>query len=928
MACPACSAALDAGAGGCASCLLNLALADVPPPEVAWAELSSPGRVGPFLLLDVLGEGGMGVVYLAEQQHPVRRRVALKLLKWGLDSRATLARLEAERQALASLSHPGIAQLYEAGTTDDGRPYFVMEHVVGGPLTRRCDERRVPIVERLRLFQAACEAVEHAHRRGIVHRDLKPSNILLGGDDDAPTVKLIDFGLAKATEQKLTDHTASTHVGVLLGTPAYMAPEQADPRRPEIGPAADVYALGVVLYELVSGALPFDPDRLRRDPVEMSRILREEEPRSLSSLWPRALPDAEEIARRRGTDPRGLRRLLRGELSWIVHRCLEKDPRRRYPSARALAADVGRLLTHRPVEARRPSPVYRLAKLLRRHRTAAAAAAGALAALALAVGGLRLQRHAEARALVEQVTYSGVVRGAGISSSGRYLLYHERSPGHAPALWLVDRATGAVERLPDLPGPPAGSEHCFSRDERSVYARTQGVGASQPLHRLQLEGGRWSEVWRDAPDGATPSPDGTLVAGVRSDRQTVQSRLVVADPEGRFERAVATRSLHSPFTFPAWSPDGRVLAVTAGRNGVAGHAVGVVQVDVATGRETPIGPQDWLQALAKAWLPGGRALLLVGARRGDPAPTLGLYRIDRASGAIRRLPLDGLRPSGSSLSLSADGRTLVINAVRFRGGLWLLPYGDGTRAREVAPAQRAPRFLRDGGLLFTGVDDHAWVLRPGGRTRLVARHAYEGTPTPDGQALLLTLMRNGVPHVFRTDLDGGNPVRLSHAPAGEAAVAPDGSYALYVTVADAWLWKVPLKGGGPILLSRRPAASPAIAPDGRWVATVERERALPRAWVTPVAGGDGRILELPPGAAESPGSFRFSPDGTALDYAQTDGRGVGNVWRVPLEGGPAVQLTHFTSLALAGLDWSHDGLSLVCLRGEWQGDAYLVRGDW
>jgi len=147
-------------------------------------------------------------------------------------------------------------------------------------------------------------------------------------------------------------------------------------------------------------------------------------------------------------------------------------------------------------------------------------------------------------------------------------------------------------------------------------------------------------------------------------------------------------------------------------------------------------------------------------------------------------------------------------------------------------------------------------------------------------------------------------------------------------VADAWLWKVPLKGGGPILLSRRPAASPAIAPDGRWVATVERERALPRAWVTPVAGGDGRILELPPGAAESPGSFRFSPDGTALDYAQTDGRGVGNVWRVPLEGGPAVQLTHFTSLALAGLDWSHDGLSLVCLRGEWQGDAYLVRGDW
>jgi hypothetical protein len=468
-----------------------------------------------------------------------------------------------------------------------------MEHVEGGPLTRRCDELGLSIPRRLRLFQGACEAVEHAHRRGIVHRDLKPSNILLGGDDDAPAVKVIDFGLAKATERKLTDRSAFTQVGAFLGTPPYMAPEQADPNRTEIGPGADVYALGVVLYELVSGTLPFDLERLRQGPAEMARILREEEPRSLPSSWARAHLDAEEIARRRGTDPRSLRRLLRGELAWIVHKCLEKDPRKRYPSARALAADIERHLTHQPVEARRPGLTYRAAKWVRRNQTAAAAVAGALATLALAAGSLPLRRYTEAQARIEQVTTSGLVRGAGISPSGRYVLYHEGSRGSEPVLWLADRATGALERLP--------------------------------------------EVWRDAPDGTTLSPDETRVAGVRNDRQTAQSRLVVADARGGLGRTVATRSLDSPFQSPAWSPNGRTLAVTVGTNGFGGRPVGVVEVDVATGRERPIGPQDWLYALAKTWLPDGQALLLVGRRRDDAETTPSLYRLGRASGAIRRL---------------------------------------------------------------------------------------------------------------------------------------------------------------------------------------------------------------------------------------------------------------------------------------------------
>jgi Tol biopolymer transport system component/tRNA A-37 threonylcarbamoyl transferase component Bud32 len=927
--CSACGAALAAGRGPCARCLLHLGLAETPPPPGDPGALAVPGRVGPFALLDAIGEGGMGIVYLAEQQHPVRRRVALKVMKWGLDFPSTLARLEAERQALASLNHPGIAQLFEAGTTEDGRPYFAMEHVEGGPLTRRCDELRLPVERRLRLFQAVCAAVDHAHGRGIVHRDLKPTNILLAGDADAPAVKVIDFGLAKAIEGRLTDRTASTRVGVLLGTPAYMAPEQADPRRPEVGPAADVYALGVVLYELLSGLLPFDAERLRRDPVEMVRILREEEPRSLSSLWTRPVPDGEEIARRRGTDARSLRRLLRGELSWIVHRCLEKDPRRRYPGARALADDIERLLTHRPVEARRPGVACRAGKLVRRHRTATSAVAAALATLALAAGGLPLVRRDDGSAPIEQVTTSGVVRGAGVSPSGRYVLYHERSRGTESVLWLADRDSGALERLPDMPGPPVNSEHRFSRDERHLYVKSHGMGGRQPLHRLALDGGRWEDLWSDPPEGATLSPDETRVAGVRNDPRTAQSRLVVADPRGRLETTVCSRGLDAPYDFLAWSPDGLALAATVGNRGAAGGPVGVVEVDVGTGRERPIGPQDWIHAQAKAWLPDGSALLVVGHRRGEPEMTRSLYRLDRETGEIRRIPMNGLRPSGWNLSLSGDGRTLAICAVRFRAGLWVLPFGDSSRAREVAVAVRSPRFLPDGGLLYAGAEGHLWMLRPRGGTTKVARDAYDGSPTPDGRDLVVTLVRGGVPHVYRTDAAGRNPVRLSHAPAGDPAVAPDGSYALYVTAADEKLWKVPLRGGPPVLLSSRPATFPAISPDGRWIAAIDPGRALPaRVRLLAAGGGDERILDLPPGAAESPSALRFSPDGTALDYARSDESGVGNLWRRPLDGGPDVQLTRFTAEPLTGFDWSADGHTLACLRGGWQGDAYLVRGDW
>jgi Tol biopolymer transport system component len=741
-------------------------------------------------------------------------------------------------------------------------------------------------------------------------------------------VKVIDFGLAKALEGRLTDRTAATRVGELLGTPAYMAPEQADPRRGEIGPATDVYALGVVLYELLSGVLPFDPERLRHDPVELARILREEEPRSLSSTWSSPLPDAEELARRRGTDVRSLRRLLRGELSWIVRKCLEKDPRRRYAGAQELSADVERHLTHRPLVARRPGPGRRLAKLLRRHPAAVAAASAAVVTLA-AAAGLSLLRSAGEGSRVEQLTHSGLVRVAGISPSGRLVLYAEQSRGAAPSLWLLDRETGAVERLPDLSATALATENRFSRDEQSLYVDGRvGIGRNA-LYRLSRDDGGWRVVSDDAPEHPRLSPDEQRLVGVRSDRPNAESRLVLADAGGGPEKVIARRPLASPYAFTAWSPDGRAVALTAGTGGPAGQPVGVVEVDVATGRERPVGPQDWLYALAKVYLPGGEALLVVGQRRQDAGLTRHIYRVERDTGEVRQVGLAGLRPSGWSLGLSADGRTLAVCAGRFRAGVWLVPYGDTSRAREVGVATRSPHFLADGSLLYTGVEEDLWLRRAAGGTRLLARSVYDASPAPDGRTLVMTLVQHGTPHVFRTDADGRGAARLSHVPARETAVAPDGSYALFVAAADDLLWRVPITGGAPVLVSPRPAKFPAISPDGRSIVVLDAlAEAGPQLRIIATDGSEERIVRLPPGSAVSPSGFRFSPDGTAIDHVRADEHGVGNVWRLPLDGGHAVRITSFTSEPMTGFDWSPDGHTLVCLRGGWQGDVHLVRGEW
>jgi serine/threonine protein kinase/tetratricopeptide (TPR) repeat protein len=509
-------------------------------PAAPGAQAEGPGSViDRYKLLQRIGEGGFGVVYMAEQREPIKRTVALKVIKLGMDTRQVIARFDAERQALAMMDHPGIARVLDAGSTEAGRPYFVMELVKGVPITEYCDTENCTTGERLDLFGDVCNAVQHAHQKGIIHRDLKPSNVLVTLHDGKPVPKVIDFGIAKATNAELTEKTLFTEFRQMVGTPAYMSPEQAEMSGLDLDTRSDIYSLGVLLYELLTGNTPFDARRLRDAGLgEIQRIIREESPARPSEMVsslpesagsPAAAPGNERtsagyVVRHRQTDLQTLVRRLRGDLDWIVMRALEKDRTRRYGTAADFAADIRRHRTNQPVIARPPSTGYRMRTFMRRNRWGVSAAAvialALVTGLTLATVGLVLARRAQAEVTEEaQGTRAVADFYAGVFSSVNPM---RAAPGAPPAaeVTLVDvlhaageRAETAFEGQPLLEAEVrktlgasffglGSMDQAAAQAERALALETEALGPEHPTTlqtALQLGAAYWiSGNYRDA----------------------------------------------------------------------------------------------------------------------------------------------------------------------------------------------------------------------------------------------------------------------------------------------------------------------------------------------------------------------------------------------------------------------------------------------
>jgi WD40 repeat protein/serine/threonine protein kinase len=810
-----------------------------------------PGdRVGAYKLLQQIGEGGMGAVYMAEQLEPVRRRVALKIIKPGMDSRQVIARFEVERQALAMMDHQNIARVLDAGATESGRPYFVMELVHGVTITQFCDDNHLTPRERLELFVPVCRAIQHAHQKGIIHRDIKPSNVLVTMYDDKPVPKVIDFGVAKAIEQRLTERTMFTHYGALVGTFEYMSPEQAEMNAFGVDTRSDVYALGVLLYELLTGTTPLGRERMRSAALhELVRLIKEEEaPRpsvrlSSSDLLPK-------IAAARKTEPGRLPKLVRGELDWIVMKCLEKDRARRYDSAGGLARDVERYLADEPVEAGPPGAGYRLRKFARKYRTPLRVAG---TFLLLLIAGVLASAWQAIRATVAERAARSSARAAKLSEQ----VARKRKDEAYEAKQLAEKRRDELAAVNDT---LRRANYVADMNLARVAWDENNLGRTRELlekHRprpgeIDLRGFEWHYLRRlsrrdllnvkahaGGVNAVAFTPDGKRLGTSGS----IRPRRKTSDPrpgELKFWDAMTGQPLQVQLSGPVdkveravLSPDGTHLAATQ-------LNPTILVWDLATGRFITLEGPPALRAHDVSFSPDGKRLACAYSRDDDDPARESPHSIRIWDLVTRRavVTIDRLNEVMSAAAFSPDGKLLAVNDWRMA----LVKVWDAATGHEVFTCQ------------YT-------------RGQVVLAAAF----SPDGKRLaacgtqgirIWDLARRETPVTWPSDSGSANCLVFS--PDGKR-LAMGGVQGLVELWDAATGQKVQTFKGhfGPV-------SALAFSPDGSRLATGGADGTL-RLWDTmarrdavSIAQDGSSLLEIP----------ALSPDGLTLltDYAQGSGR--------------------------------------------------------
>ena len=885
--CSQCGTPLKPGApaGLCLRCLLSFGLrpdaaereGDSDDPTPASLPAVGADEFDRFRILEKIGEGGCGVVYRAEQLQPLRREVALKVIKLGMDTATVIARFETERQALALMDHPGIAKVFDAGSSRQGRPFFAMELVSGERITDFCDRKELSIPQRLELFARVCEAVQHAHQKGIIHRDLKPSNILVTEQDGVAQPKVIDFGIAKATSrQRLADQTIYTAFEQFVGTPAYMSPEQAGATGEDVDTRSDIYSLGVLLYELLTGRPPFAPERLRQAAVdEIFRIIRDEDPaRPSARLTTLSAPELSEVSRRRFAAPPKLLRELRGDLDWVVMKALEKLPARRYETANALTVEVRRHLNSEPVIARPPTSAYRFQKMVRRNKLAFAAAAAVLVAL---VAGLAMtswmflkEREARQRAVTAERTQDKLRNEAESHAYGSDLNLAARSLSENGSLggvmnllsawrgrstdrrgWEWYYLNGACHReamtirpgsnsLRSVAWTPDGRRLAVASDDGDVTIWDATTG--RELARLRAHArGATAVAW---------NPDGTRLASGGEDA------LIRIWDAASFNSVATLRGHRDMVRCLDWRPDGKWLA-----SGSQDRSVRIW--DLASGSVVQNLTTKG-SVMAVTWSPDGSRLAAGGsdvavrvwdAQNGQPLFVL--TNSDRLIGFIAAVAWS---PDGRWLaSGGSDSKVRIYNATN--GEVVQTFTGHGGSVAALAWGQDGKR------LATTGRDDGAIKIWD----------ALEGRNTS----------------AFRGHLSGVRS--LAWQPGGElvASASLDGTLKVWdLNSTDASL---------KILQQEDQIMSVAWHPDGTRLATASKDVSV-RVW-TP---SEGRSLLL---GKHSQWAWRvaWNPAGTIL--ASSAGDGELKLWDVA----SATQITNVVTITgdVRGLAWNPDGRSLA-----------------